>query len=226
MGEKRQKFAAEGTLDNNDPDESDDGEDSIHDENDKNDNPSSYKIPPSLLRSATTFSKRPRTAPTTLGMALASSHHNTTSTISGSIVASMNSSDDFPGAKGEPIIVPTSLRNVLRPHQREGIAFLWNCVTGVNEGLKNAYRSTVSSASVIAGDSLDLNEDTDGDNDVGRRSCVELPSGDTPRGAVLADEMGLGKVRLFLCNKRWYSEYSSSLSAGSYMKTFPLRRRS
>ncbi len=195
VGEKRQKNAAEGTLDNGESD----GEDSIHDENVMNDNPSSYKIPPSLLRSAPTFSKRPRTAPT-LGEA--------------ALTSSTNSNDEFPGAKGERITVPTSLRNVLRPHQREGIAFLWNCVTGVNEGLKNAYHSTVGSASASAGDSLDLNEDTDDDNHVG---SVALPSGDAPRGAVLADEMGLGKVRSFLYNNRWH--ILLLITSGYYMKT-------
>ena len=35
----------------------------------------------------------------------------------------------FPGAIGNPI-VPHSIRNVLRPHQIEGVVFLWNCLTG------------------------------------------------------------------------------------------------
>jgi hypothetical protein len=35
----------------------------------------------------------------------------------------------FPGAIGNPI-VPHSIRKVLRPHQIEGVVFLWNCLTG------------------------------------------------------------------------------------------------
>ncbi len=35
----------------------------------------------------------------------------------------------FPGAIGNPM-VPHSIRKVLRPHQVEGVVFLWNCLTG------------------------------------------------------------------------------------------------
>ena len=50
-----------------------------------------------------------------------------------SLVAAISGSGrtEFPGAKG--LQVPASLRDVLRPHQREGIVYLWNCVTGANE---------------------------------------------------------------------------------------------
>jgi hypothetical protein len=39
------------------------------------------------------------------------------------------SSTFFPGAVGN-VDVPHSVRKVLKPHQIEGIAFLWNCLTG------------------------------------------------------------------------------------------------
>jgi hypothetical protein len=77
--------------------------------------------------------------------------------------------NEFPGAIGT-INLPPSIQKVLRPHQREGIAFLWNCVTGVSEGIKRVYSE------------IDDNFDGDGEK-------AELM-----RGAVLADEMGLGKV--------------------------------
>lgn len=198
MGAKRQQDTANEKYDQSD---TSDGEDGDHDENETNANPSSYKIPPSLLRSASsTVAKRPRTVPpTTLGSTFSSSHFPTSTSISGNIrndTSTGSNITDFPGAKGERINVPASLRNALRPHQREGIAFLWNCVTGVNEGLKNAfYRADVGSASGSVGGSFDENEDDDEDGDDGKRSSVAMPMSDVvPRGAVLADEMGLGKV--------------------------------
>ena len=35
-----------------------------------------------------------------------------------------------PGAAGEPIVVDPMLTRFLRPHQREGVAFMFECVTG------------------------------------------------------------------------------------------------
>jgi len=74
--------------------------------------------------------------------------------------------DPFPGAIGQ-ITVPTSIQNVLRPHQREGIAFLWNCLTGVSPHLKRLAE-----------------EISEGDD----KERVNF------NGAILADEMGLGKT--------------------------------
>lgn len=195
---KRQKDAPDGKDD--DADDESDGEDCDHDKHETHGgNPSSSKIPPSLLRSTTTFAKRPRTAPTLVS--------STSLSLSGNDIRNNTGMNDFPGAKGERINVPTSLRNILRPHQREGIAFLWNCVTGVNDGLKNAYRSARSSStSGSAGDSLDEDDDDD-DDGIGKGSSVSLSVGDVPRGAVLADEMGLGKVIIRLSlgtTLHWY----------------------
>eukprot|EP00978_Attheya_sp_CCMP212_P018129 scaffold49244_cov52-Attheya_sp.AAC.8 len=46
-----------------------------------------------------------------------------------------NATDPFPGAIGQ-IIAPPSVRVSLRPHQREGITFLWNCLTGASPALQ------------------------------------------------------------------------------------------
>ena len=74
-------------------------------------------------------------------------------------------------------------------HQREGIAFLWNCVTGVNGGIRDAYN-----------DSRGNEEEGGGDR---KASGTSSSGGDVvPRGAVLADEMGLGKVR-FRFLRQW-----------------------
>ena len=124
------------------------------------------------------------------GKTLSGSNTSRPSLKSGSITQS-NNNLDFPGAKGQPINVPASIRNVLRPHQREGISFIWNCVTGVNEGLKNAYMKSNSSCS----DSLD--DDSDEEANSNNLKVGEL-KGEIPRGCVLADEMGLGKVSLFV----------------------------
>ena len=35
-----------------------------------------------------------------------------------------------PGVAGEPIVVDPMLTRFLRPHQREGVAFMFECVTG------------------------------------------------------------------------------------------------
>ncbi len=81
------------------------------------------------------------------------------------------------------------------PHQNEGIASLWNCVTGVSDGLKNAFRTTVSSSN--RNYSFDESEADDDAGQVGvsRNDASVGTLDDVPRGAVLADEMGLGKVR-------------------------------
>lgn len=43
----------------------------------------------------------------------------------------------FPGAIGN-VVVPPSISRVLRPHQSEGVAFLWNCLTGASPELCQA----------------------------------------------------------------------------------------
>eukprot|EP00985_Skeletonema_marinoi_P013562 scaffold6749_cov89-Skeletonema_marinoi.AAC.1 len=131
-------------------------------------------------------------------------------------IAVPNNNNFFPGAQGDKINIPNSIREILRPHQREGIAFLWNCVTGVSVGLNNAIvrarQDSVAScsSSLSSMGSFDLEEEGDGmDSDVEYDDCgvASLQGGggggkkkkrgdnDTmPKGAVLADEMGLGKT--------------------------------
>ena len=96
-----------------------------------------------------------------------------------------NITNEFPGAIGT-IHVPAQILKVLRPHQRDGIAFLWNCVTGAQEGIKRVYHN--------------VNSGDDSDDVIG--GCREVP-----KGAVLADEMGLGKVSLFFVSRE--TVYSS-----------------
>mmetsp|Transcript_23138 Transcript_23138/g.48036 ORF Transcript_23138/g.48036 Transcript_23138/m.48036 type:complete len:1065 (-) Transcript_23138:305-3499(-) len=131
--------------------------------------------------------------------------------------------EEFPGALGDKLNVPASIRQVLRPHQREGIAFLWNCVTGVSPGLRKAYATSLELTGAVSGscddslgsfdtweeeeeedEYLDLSEsdcDCSGDqfekkiaaNKGVREKLLEVDKA-LPRGAVLADEMGLGKT--------------------------------
>lgn len=143
----------------------------------------------------------------------AASLSNTKSTLSAA-VSNNNNNNLFPGALGDKINIPNSIREVLRSHQREGIAFLWNCVTGVSVGLNDAIcrarqQQSDCSSSLSSLGSFDLDEDDgvgDGDveyDDVGVASLQRSggvkkmkTGGDVPmpRGAVLADEMGLGKT--------------------------------
>ena len=57
------------------------------------------------------------------------------STTSSTAAASISTADSFPGAIGT-IIAPASIRDILRPHQREGVTFLWNCLTGASPDLQ------------------------------------------------------------------------------------------
>lgn len=94
-------------------------------------------------------------------------HISTTSTS----VTSSSSNTSFPGAIGS-IQAPNSIKSILRPHQIEGIVFLWNCLTGASSALQQVLNS--------------------------RRHNVEneklSSSQHSLNGAILADEMGLGKT--------------------------------
>ena len=84
-------------------------------------------------------------------------------------IAQSISSNSFPGAIGK-ITLPASIQNVLRPHQKEGITFLWNCLTGTSPALKRLAKET----------SKEDDEDA------------------KFNGAILADEMGACTLH-FLC---------------------------
>jgi len=159
----------------------------------------SSKVPASLLRTASsTANKRPRI--------VSSLNHGTKgSTKLGSGNVGNSNATDFPGALGDKINVPASIRNILRPHQKEGIAFLWNCVTGVNEGLKNAMlKSKADMASSSNTGSWD--EDESGSEMESKKMGHK---GELPRGAVLADEMGLGKTLMTIATIFAYHRHRS-----------------
>ena len=61
--------------------------------------------------------------------------------------------------------MPSFVRGILRPHQRDGIAFLWNCVTGVNEGIRDSFAKVADSFDEI---------DDDDDND--KKACGGVPT--------------------------------------------------
>ena len=59
-------------------------------------------------------------------------------------------SNNFPGAIGS-IVVPPSILKVLRPHQTEGVAFFWNCLTGASPALQEAARDCGTSTPLAGG---------------------------------------------------------------------------
>ncbi len=88
-----------------------------------------------------------------------------------------NTQNLFPGAIGTPM-VPHSIRKVLRPHQVEGVVFLWNCLTGNGQ---------VANLSPHFGDEEPEFEDCDA-------AGTRISSKPSPKGCILSDEMGLGKT--------------------------------
>ncbi len=82
----------------------------------------------------------------------------------------------FPGAIGNPM-VPHSIRKVLRPHQIEGVVFLWNCLTGNGQAgnvSPHYHAENEWEENEPDGDRKQANSFTDG----------ELPS---PKGCILSD---------------------------------------
>ena len=165
------------------------GESSDEDEGRKAPPPAASRVPASLLR------KKP-SLPGGKGRPLRPAGGAPPSR-PGASSSNGNNNSDFPGALGDRINVPASIGRVLRPHQREGIAFLWNCVTGSSPGLKEALARQSSGGGSF--DSLDSDED-----EAGKKPAAEF-RGEVPRGCCLADEMGLGKTlsrcRYFLSSR-------------------------
>ena len=59
---------------------------------------------------------------------------------SSSGLATSSDKAHFPDAVGR-LVVPAAIRTKLRPHQRTGIEFLWNCLTGQSADLQIAARN-------------------------------------------------------------------------------------
>ena len=92
----------------------------------------------------------------------------------------------FPGALGH-IQAPNSIKSVLRPHQIEGVVFLWNCLTGSSPALQKALKCALADTSSHDKDFCEFDDCND-------TSMIESKKADTSFGAILADEMGLGKT--------------------------------
>ena len=124
--------------------------------------------------------KRPILGKSTSGLAGSSRQRNMKLLPKGNAAATPRNSDTqffFPGAIGSPM-VPHSIRKVLRPHQVEGVVFLWNCLTGNGQ---------VANLSPHFGDEETEFEDCD-------REETRMASKASPKGCILSDEMGLGKT--------------------------------
>ena len=122
--------------------------------------PSSSSLGFSVSRPAESFPKR---------LGLSSNSHRTTGTTRNNTTEAQNF---FPGAVGAPM-VSHSIRKVLRPHQIEGVVFLWNCLTG------NGQAGRISPHYIHSENGSDETFDESG---MGGR----LPS---PKGCILCDGM-------------------------------------
>lgn len=102
------------------------------------------QVPSSLLGGG--VKKRRIVSGRGLGATAASAVASTTSTAAASIPAA----DSFPGAIGT-IIAPASIRGILRPHQREGVTFLWNCLTGASPNLQRVAEESGAGSAASKG---------------------------------------------------------------------------
>lgn len=87
-------------------------------------------------------------------------------------ILNTSSKNFLPGAIGNPV-VPASIRTVLRPHQIDGVVFIWNCLTG--NGDVSIYSPHIHNRP-----------------DTSDRTVP--PKNSSPKGCILCDEMGLGKT--------------------------------
>lgn len=88
----------------------------------------------------------------------------------------------FPGAIGTPM-VPHSIRKVLRPHQIEGVVFLWNCLTG-NGQAANLSPHFCDDRQDGCDDTSSCDSDSNTSND---KVSTRISSNDYPKGCILCD---------------------------------------
>uniref|UniRef100_A0A7S4AJZ2 Helicase ATP-binding domain-containing protein n=2 Tax=Pseudo-nitzschia australis TaxID=44445 RepID=A0A7S4AJZ2_9STRA len=112
----------------------------------------------------------------------------------------------FPNAIGN-LVVPNSIRTVLRPHQIEGVEFLWNCLTGNGQAANHlpptSHRGGYSDS--MNSDACDDDSSYSSDHEDGygensekcsnkARRIKSVTSKLSLKGCILSDEMGLGKT--------------------------------
>ena len=100
----------------------------------------------------------------------------------------------FPGAIGGPIQAPNSIKNALRLHQRDGVTFLWNCLTGNSPALTSVVEERLETDDCDDESLRDRGGDGDDGNGGATDVSLEGRRRRMGRGAILADEMGLGKT--------------------------------
>ena len=105
----------------------------------------------------------------------------------------------FPGAVGNPV-VPHSIRKVLRPHQIEGVVFLWNCLTG------NGQAGNISPH---YHDENDWDDNEGLGNDQKRISSSTDSALPSPKGCILSD--GMYRVDLVFSSANESTNISSFL---------------
>ena len=91
----------------------------------------------------------------------------------------------FPGAVGT-LMVPHSIRKVLRPHQVEGVVFLWNCLTGNGQARNLSPHLDTESEN----DEFDDEEFSDYDRKRPIRGTWDSSKlNPSPKGCILSDGM-------------------------------------
>lgn len=122
--------------------------------------------------------------------------------LSNNISTNENKTKKFPNV---PVVIDPKLSKILRPHQVEGVKFLYRCVTGLvmKDYLESEKLNTLQDKSMEGNDTTvskneDSNTTTSTQLTAEKKSATELDTTEInlkgAYGCIMADEMGLGKT--------------------------------